>query len=160
MRRLDSLSRRSNWQHVIAVTCAIELSRCEGNRRGSAALWKMMGHWFRVIPLKTSSLSRARSDIGAAPRPRASLSGKNSLSMVREPSTPRYFGPVNGIRRINQATSLVQQRPSIRHSSGCIIATSIILLSTVTFNEREGKRPDARCSRMSGKCRRVNAPLV
>lgn len=104
-RGLDSLSRRSRKparRRVIAVTCAIALSRCG---RGPSPLKndRPLISRYSIKNVKP----RAGDDIGATP-PRASP-GKNSLSMVREPSTPRYFEPVNGIRRINQATSLAQQ---------------------------------------------------
>lgn len=108
VRGLDSLSRcsrNSARQRVIAVTCAIALSRCRRGGRGPLKNDRPLISRYSIKNVKPPD--RAGGDIGAT-SPRASP-GKNSLSIVREPSTPRYFGPVNGIRRINQAPSLVQR---------------------------------------------------
>jgi len=91
-------------QRVIAVTCAIALSRCRRGKRGrSLKNDRPLISRYSIKNVK----SPAQGDISTT-LPCASP-GKNSLSIVREPSTPRYFEPVNGIRRINQVTSLVQQ---------------------------------------------------
>lgn len=113
-RRLDSLSCRSNWQRVIAVTCAIVLSRRERKgRERKSGLWKMIGHWFRVIPLKTSSRSRAQ----WYRRELASLEEKQSVNGARTVDTALLWARQrNTPHKSSDVVSAAA--PSIRHSSG------------------------------------------